>query len=144
MQLQRIALLTLCALPAFAVAVPGARPAALASFIHSCDASDPEPRLRTRFTAAGRPAPRPDSATVEVYERGAAPARRYVAIGEVNVLASGSRTPVHELTDRARRGARRLGGDAIVDVAWDDAASVRPPAGSVGQLYLTATVVRWE
>jgi hypothetical protein len=60
------------------------------------------------------------------------------------VLASGSRTSVDELTDWAGRGARQLGGDAIVDVSCDDAAHAQPKAGPVGLLYLTASVVRWE
>lgn len=137
-------LLALCLAPLVGFARPHARPAVVASFIHSCDASDPRPRLRTHFTAAGRPASRPDSATVAVFARAQMPARRYVVLGDVNVLASGSRTSVDELTDWARRGARRLGGDALVDLTWDDAAHVQPPAGPVGLLYLTATVVRWE
>jgi uncharacterized protein YbjQ (UPF0145 family) len=62
----------------------------------------------------------------------------------VNVLASGSRTSVDELTDWARRGARQLGGDAIVNMTCDDAAHAQPKAGPVGLLYLTATVVSWE
>jgi hypothetical protein len=139
----RLALVALCVLPAVGVGLPGSRPLVVASFIHSCDASDPEPRLRTTYTAEGRPRPRPESAAVEVFESGSPPARRYVVIGEVGVLASGSRTPVSELTDWARRGARRLGGDALVELSYDDAASVRPAAGPVGLLYLKATVVRW-
>ena len=144
MPLHRLVLLTFCLLPALGAGAPGGRANVVASFIHSCDASNPDPRLRTTFTAEGRPRPRPESAPVEVFERGQSPARRYVAIGHVNVLASGSRTPVTELTEWAQRGARRLGGDAIVDVSWDDAASVTPKAGPVGLLYLSATVVRWE
>ena len=60
------------------------------------------------------------------------------------MLASGSRTSIDELTDWAKRGARRLGGDAIVNVIVDDAASVQPKAGPVGLLCLTASVVSWE
>jgi hypothetical protein len=112
--------------------------------MYSCDASDPEPRLRTTYTAAGRPRPRSKTFWVETFPQGEAPARKYVVIGEVSVLASGSRTSVDELTDWAKRGARRLGGDAIVNVSWDDAAHVQPKAGPVGLPYLTATVVRWE
>lgn len=140
----RMLLLAFCLLPLFGFSFRGGRPAYVASFISSCDASDPRPRLRTHYTAPGRPVARPDSAAVGVYARGAAPPRKYAVIGDVNVLASGSRTSVEELTDWAKRGARRLGGDALVDLSYDDAASVKPAAGPVGQLYLTATVVRWE
>lgn len=140
----RLLLCAFCLLPMLGVSF-SARPASVvATFLYSCDASNPEPRVRTTYTAAGRPRPRPNSAPVEVFRRGQSPARKYVPIGEVNVLASGSRASVDELTEWARRGARRLGGDAIVNVSWDDAASVRPKAGPVGLLYLTASVVRWE
>ena len=140
----RVVLVTLCLLPALGVGLPARHTNIVASFIYSCDASDPDPRVRTTYTAAGRPRPRPGSSPVEVFQRGQAPARKHVPIGEVSVLASGSRTSVAELTEWAQRGARRLGGDAIVDVHWDDAASVQPKAGPVGLLYLTASVVRWE
>lgn len=140
----RLLLLALCVLPALGAGFRTGQRAVVASFIYSCDASDPRPRLRTNYTAEGKPKARPSSAAVAVFERGHTPDRKYVELGEVNVLASGSHTSVDDLTDWARRGARRLGGDAIVDVSWDDAAHVQPPAGSVGRLYLTATVVRWD
>lgn len=142
--LPRLVLCTLCLLPALGVGAPARHAGVVATFLYSCDASNPEPRVRTTYTAPGRPRPRPASAPVEVFRRGTSPTRKYAPIGEVNVLASGSRTSVDELTDWARRGARRLGGDAIVGVSWEDAGSVRPKAGPVGLLYLTATVVRWE
>jgi uncharacterized protein YbjQ (UPF0145 family) len=142
--LPRLALLTCCLLPAVGVSVPAHHANIVATFIYSCDASDPAPRLRTTYTAPGKPRPRPKGASVEVFEEGKAPARKYVRIGEVNVLASGSRTSVDELTDWARRGARQLGGDAIVNMTCDDAAHAQPKAGPVGLLYLTATVVSWE
>jgi len=139
----RLALFTLCLLPALAVSVPARHSNVVATFMYSCDASNPEPRVRTTWTAAGRPKPRAKSAPVEVYWAGKSPARKYDPIGEVSVLASGPRASLDELTEGARRGARRLGGDAIVNVSYDDAASVKPKAGPVGLLYLTATVVRW-
>jgi hypothetical protein len=140
----RVLLFTFCLLPALGVGLPSRHTNVVASFIYSCDASNPEPRVRTTFTAAGRPRPRSRSATVEVFQRGHSPARKYVPIGEVSVLASSSRMSVDELTDWAQGGARRLGGDAIVNVSYEDAASVQPKAGPVGLLYLTASVVRWE
>jgi len=142
--LPRLVLLTCCLLPAVGVSVPARHANVVATFIYSCDASNPDPRLRTTYTAAGKPRPRSKSSPIEVFNRGQAPARKYVAIGEVSVLASGSRTSVDELTEWAKRGARRLGGDAIVNVSWDDAAHAQPKAGPVGLLYLTASVVSWE
>jgi len=140
----RVLLLSACLLPAIGLPMPTRPAGVVATFLYSCDASPPRPRLRTTWTAPGRPSPRPDSSTVEIFRRGQDPARKFVTLGEVSVLASGPRTSVAELTRWAQRGARRLGGDAIVDVSWDDAASVRPKAGPVGLLYLTASVVRWE
>lgn len=139
----RLALFSLCLLPALAVSLPARPSSVVATFMYSCDASNPDPRLRTTWTAEGRPRPRAKSATVEVFWAGKSPAKQYDPIGEVSVLASGPRESVDELTEWAKRGARKLGGDAIVNVSYDDAASVKPKAGPVGLLYLTATVVRW-
>ena len=144
MRLARMMLGVICVLPLLGIARPNDPSALVASYIPSCDASAPRPRLRTHFTAAGRPERRPDTAAVAVFERGTPPARQYAVLGDVSVLASGSRTSVEELTRWAKRGARELGGDALVDVQLDDAASAKPPAGPVGLLYLSATVVRWE
>jgi hypothetical protein len=142
--LPRLVLLAYCLLPAVGVSVPAGHTNFVATFMYSCDASDPEPRLRTTYTAAGRPRPRSNTSWVETFPQGQAPARKFVVIGEVSVLASGPRTSVDQLTDCAKRGARRLGGDAIVNVSWDDAAHVQPKAGPVGLKYLTASVVSWE
>jgi hypothetical protein len=79
-----------------------------------------------------------------MFERGHAPARAHEVIGEVRVVASSSRTGTSTLSDWAKREARRLGGDALVDVAWEDAARTTPPAGPVGLLALDAKVVRWQ
>ena len=140
----RLLLASCCLLPALSLGVPTRHSNFVASFIFSCDASNPHPKLRTTWTAEGKPRPRDKSATVEVFEAGALPSRKYDAVGEVSVLASGSRTSIDELTDWAKKGARKLGGDALVNLSWDDAASVKPKAGPEGLLYLTATVVRWE
>lgn len=140
----RVLLFACCLLPALAFPLPGRPAAVVATFLPSCDASPPRPRLTTTYTAAGRPHAKPADAPVEVFEREADPARRWVALGEVRVLASGPRTSVDDLTDWAKRGARRLGGDALVDVRIDDAASATPPAGPVGLLVLQARVVRRE
>lgn len=140
----RLALVSFCLLPALSLGLPARHANVVATFMYSCDASNPRPKVRTRWTAEGRPRPRDKSATVEVFEAGMPPSRKYDPIGEVSVLASGSRTSVDELTDWAKKGARQLGGDALVNVSFDDAASVKPKAGPVGLLYLTATVVRWD
>ncbi len=142
--LNRIALLTFCLLPVLGIGGQAKHANFVTSFMYSCDASSPDPRLRTTWTAAGNPKPRAKAAFVEVFQHGLPPARKYVPVGAVNVLASSGRMTVDELTQWAKRGARKLGGDAIVDVQCEDAASVQPKAGPVGLLYLTAGVVRWE
>ncbi len=141
--LVRALLLAACLLPALGLAMPG-RPGLVATFASSCDSGSPHPRMRAIYTAEGKPHARPASTPIEMFGRGAAPERKFVKIGDVSVLASDSRQAVDELTDWAKRGARQIGGDAIVNVGWNDAASVKPPAGPVGLKYLTADVVRWQ
>lgn len=140
----RLATAALCLLPAFGVGVHTPHANLIASFFYACDGSHSTPRVRTKYTAAARPTPRPSSFLIEVYEHGQPPARRYRLVGEVQVLASSGRSGPDELTEYAIRGARKLGGDAIVDVSLCDAASAKPKAGDVGLLYLTASVARWE
>ncbi len=140
----RIATMVLFLVPAFGVGERTTHSSSVASFFYACEGKNPVPRVRTNYTATGRPTPRPKSSPVEVYLHGRAPTRRYRLVGEVQVLASSGRTSIQELTDHASRGARRLGGDAIIDVSWCDAASAQPRAGDVGLLYLTAGVARWE
>ena len=142
--LNRLALVTLCLLTAVAVELHSAPRPLLASFMYSCDASAPRPHVTTKYTAAGRPRAKPDLAPVAIYERGKSPDRAYETLGEVHVLAAGSRMSVSELDSWAIKGARKLGGDAIVDVWYEDAAQVSPKAGDPGLLYLSASVVRWQ
>lgn len=144
MTANRLMLVALCLLPAAGVSGRDAGAPLVASFFYSCDASNPDPRLRTHWTAAGKPRARPASAYVEVFDAGMQPTRRYRVVGTVDVLASGSRTSIGELKTWASRGARKLGGDAIIDVTCVDAGSTQPKAGDVGLLYLTASVVNWE
>jgi hypothetical protein len=140
----RIGLMALCVLPAlgFGVHVPGPLP--VASYISACGGSGQSPTVRTSYVTARRPAPRPKSAPVEMFEGEAKPTRTYEAVGSVLVLAHVSGTGSGELTDRAMQAAREMGGDALVDVHIDDAASLEPPAGPVGRLGLRASVVRWS
>lgn len=141
----RIALLALCALPAlgFGMHVPGAVP--LATYINACGGSGQSPTVRTSYATPHRPARRPKGAPVEVFHQGAAsPTRAYESVGWVSVVAHVDGTGPSELTDRAIQAAREMGGDALVGVQIDDAASLRPPVGAVGRLGLRASVVRWS
>ena len=137
-----ISLVLCCVLPA--ISVRTTHSSFVASFFYACEQSHPAPRVRTTYTAAGRPVAHPALSPVEVYEHGQMPVRRYQLVGEVQVLASSGRTTVQDLTDCAIKAARKMAGDAIVDVSCCDAASAQPRAGDVGLLYLTARVARWE
>jgi hypothetical protein len=141
--LNRIGLLALCLLPAlvFDAHVPGSL--AAATYISACGGTGQSPTVRTSYVTAHRPARRPKSALVEFFEGEAKPARAYEPVGSVLVLAHVSGTGPGELADRAKAAARAMGGDALVNVHIDDAASLRPPAGPVGRLALRAAVVRW-
>ena len=140
--LNRIGLLALCVLPAlgFDALVPRSLP--VATYISACGGSGQSPTVHTSYATARRPAPRPKSAPVEVY-MGDVPTRTYESVGSVLVLTHVSGTG-GELTDIAKRAAREMGGDALVNVQIDDAASLHPPAGPVGRLGLRAAVVRWS
>ena len=139
-----IPLTLMCVLPALAVDVHTPHASFVASFFYACPESNRAPTVRMTYTVANRPAPRPPLTAVEVFERGKSPTRRYLVLGKVQVLAHDSRVGMQGLTDVAIRSARHMGGDAIVDVEWQDAGSTQPRAGDVGQLLLTADVARWE
>src|SRR5438046_406964 len=117
----RFAALMLCALPALGIGVRTPHSNFVATFFYACPGSEPAPRVRMTYAVASRPRPRAASSPVDIYVRGQAPNRRYQLVGEVDVLAGSGRTSIRELTDHASRGARRMGGDAIVDVWWEDA-----------------------
>ena len=142
--LNRIGLLALCLLPAlgFGMQVPGAVP--VATYISACGGSGQSPTVRTSYSTSHRPPRRPQSAPVEVFHGAASPTRAYESVGWVSVVAHVDGTGADELTDRAMNAAREMGGDALVGVEIDDAASLHPPAGAVGRLGLRAVVVRWS
>src|SRR5262249_9490254 len=110
----------------------------------ACEGTDVAPSVRITYAAGEHARPRPTAASVEVYHRGQATSRAFDVIGKVGVLSHSSHTFDNVLTDYAQRAARQMGGDAIVDLHVDDAASVRPKAGEQGMLSLSASVVRWQ
>jgi len=132
------------ALPAMGIGFQTPHGSVIATFIPACPGPGVAPSVKTKFAPGVRPAPRSRSSTVAVFSRGQGPGRAYQVLGEVGVLAHSSHTGVDQLTAYAKRAALDMGGDAIVDTWWDDAASVRPKAGEQGMLYLTASVVRWQ
>ena len=136
--------IALFSLPALGVGVPTSHGGFVATFFYACAGSNHAPRVRMEYTVASRSRPHHKYAPVDVYFLGKPPTRRYQVLGKVEVLATSSYTRTAELTEYARRSARQMGGDAIVDVDWQDAASTHPRAGEQGLLVLTAGVARWE
>ena len=128
----RFALAFLCVLPAVAVESPArVGVPVVASFMYACASDEPRPTLTTERVGSGVFPARAASATVEVFELGRTPVR-----------ANSGRTSADELLGWAKRGARSLGGDAVVGWTVDDAAA--SGAGPVGLLCGTAKVVRWR
>ena len=143
---RRLGLLATCLLPAaFGVGIHTPH-AFIATHTFACTGpgSGVAPSVRTTYASAERLRPRPKSSLVAVYSRDQKPARAYEVIGQVGVLAHSSHTGTDELTRYAEGAARQMGGDAIIEVSLDDAASVRPKAGEQGMLYLSGSVVRWQ
>lgn len=141
----RLAVLAVCVLPALGVnpRVVGTGP--VGSFFYACPGADNAPSVRVRHAIDGsRPRPRPKSSPIDVYERGRKIDRPNELLGSVQVVANDTHQDVRQLTERAVKAARQMGGDAIVDVYVDDAANVQPKAGDRGSLCLTADVLRWK
>ncbi len=136
------AIVVLSVLPNLAVEGPTTRQWFVTSFVPGCEQF--VPRVRSEYTAAGRPTPRDASAPVDVYLRGHEPVRPYQVVGKLELLARSRNTSLENLVDHARRTARGMGGDALLETWPRDAASLEPPRGERGRLYLTASVIRWE
>ena len=141
---RRAAALAVCALPALGIGVHTETQDFVASFFYACSGSDAAPSVKIRYAGSQRLARRPESSSVELYARGVDPGRKYRVLGEVDVLAHSTQTHPDEFTERAKRAARQMGGDAIVDWWWDDAANMRPKAGDQGRLCYRGVVVRLE
>jgi hypothetical protein len=139
-----LAVLLLAWLPAVGVSIPATHLGFVASYFFACPGTVHAPRVRTQYADKDRPAPRPASSPVLVFYAGKPPVRRYRIVGTVEVLATSAYTGTDVLTDYAIRSARRMGGDAIVEVDLQDAASTQPKAGESGLLVLNGVVARWD
>jgi hypothetical protein len=139
-----LAVLVLGWLPAVGIGVPATHSGFVASYFFACGGNSHAPRVRTQYADKDRPAARPASSPVLVFYVGKPPVRRYRIVGTVEVLATSTYTRTDDLTDYAIRSARRMGGDALVEVDWQDAASTQPKAGERGLLVLTGVVARWD
>lgn len=142
MLLNRLMLAALCVLPALPMHASGPGAPLVASFMYACESAEPRPTLTTRYSGPGRPQPHDAQAPVDVFMAGQAPTRAFQVIGEVRVRANSGRTSTDELVQWTKRGARRLGGDLVVELVIDDAAALH--AGPVGLLCTTARVAQWR
>lgn len=116
--------------------VEGSTALFLPTFIPGCELTPP--KVTSVYKGKRQPVARPRDADIEVFLAGDLPERRYVVVGELQVLARNRNTSLHNMLEYAAREARKLGGDAIVDV-WPRPASVDPQ----GERILTAKVVNW-
>jgi len=62
------------------------------------------------------PTAKPDSATVEVYRDTSAPDRVYTTVGRVVIASDNRKQTLESMLDYARAEARKMGGDALVNV----------------------------
>jgi len=111
------------------------------TFIPGCEQFPP--RVTARYLVPGKPTARDRFAEVGVYLHGREPARSYVVIGEVEVLTRSRNTSLSDMIDYASVEARKMGGEAIVDV-WPRSVAARGSADSRGRHQLTAKIVRWR
>jgi hypothetical protein len=106
------------------------------SFVPACEPLTP----KVTFVQSGdaHPAPRDRNAKVEVFLVGSTPERRFVEVGQLEVLGRSSRHNLTSLIEAAQRRARAMGGDALVEVRPNLEVSPRRTP-----MTLTARVVRW-
>jgi hypothetical protein len=127
----------LCLLPAF-----GFGSSSVLSFVPGCGLLPP--KVTSVYTGIGEPIARPRDARVEVFLAGNLPNRLYVELGQLEVLTRSRNTSLDNMLEYAKREARKLGGEAIVDV-WPRAVqSNGRPVDPRGRRILTAKIVKWE
>ncbi len=112
------------------------------TFISGCEQFPP--RVRTTYVGVGKPVPRPRHARVEVFLAGNPPPRPSVVLGEVEVLTRSRNTSLDNLLEYAASEARKLGGDALVDVTLRPAMVEGHRVDTKGRRVLTANIVRME
>jgi hypothetical protein len=134
----RLAALVAFTLPTLGITMPHG--GVVATFFPACPGTRVAPTVRKHWASGDRPSPYPKSKLVTIYTRGMTPPSGYRVIGTVSVVSHTSETQLIDLRQHAQRAAREMGGDALVDLQWDDAAHAR--IGELGKLCLTANVAR--
>jgi len=81
-----------------------------------CSSTMPPPRISSLYTGTGTPSPRSDSSSVEVFLDTAPPQRAFKVIGRVEITTQNDARTLEGMLFYARAEARRLGGDALVNV----------------------------
>ena len=112
------------------------------TFIPGCEQFPP--RVTSRYLLSGKPVAHDRFAGVDVFLRGQRPPRPFFVIGDVEVISRSRNTSLGNMVDYASGAARKMGGDAIVDV-WPRSAEA--PGGGRdprGRHMLTAKIVRWS
>jgi hypothetical protein len=113
----------------------------VATFVSGCQQFPP--RVRSIYTAEGRPAPRPRGAIVDVFFAGSPPQRSFAVVGTVEVRARSRNSNIDNLLVYAEREARRLGGDALIEVRPRENFPADRERGA-RRLVITAEVARWQ
>ena len=84
------------------------------TFIPGCEQFPP--RITSHYLVPGKPVARNRFAEVGVYLHGEEPSRRYVVIGDVQVLTRSRNTSLSNMIEYASNEACKMGGEALVDV----------------------------
>lgn len=130
--------------PMVAVGAAGAIILSPLTFIPGCELIPP--KISSHYSGPGRPIARDRYARVDVFLAGESPGRSYVILGDVEIRARSRNTGLGNMLDYARREARKLGGDAVVEIrSQQEIQTGRGPcAGAPAtRRTLTGTVVRW-
>jgi hypothetical protein len=100
------------------------------------------PEVR-RVWFADRPTPRPASHPIQIYST-RAPECPYDEVGLVQARSITPATPMQEVLEAMRRGAREMGGDAVILRQVEGAASSESSGGLHPSTGLGGTVIRFS
>lgn len=140
----KVLLIALCAMPALGFDARTRDGSVVASFFYACPEYKLPARVRTKSYTRERFESRTVDWQIQQFDQGIPPQRIYKVLGEVEVLARGHKTTLHDLRSKAQQAAARMGGDALVDVTLRDAGRTEPKIGERGLYVLTAKVARWD
>ena len=76
----------------------------------------PPPHINSMYTGTGEPVAKPDTATIAVFLDTAPPERPFSVIGRVEIATDNDKRTMEDMLFYAREEARKLGGDALVNL----------------------------